>query len=215
MADYLKRKAAGEDVKPAEVVQRWARSFLNAGYGGRFYHCWLFEENPEPYNSYGNGSAMRISSVPYFSTNIEECRSLSREVTEITHNYPEGIKGAEVIAIATYMALHGASKAEIEAYARKNYDLDLDYEKMMSYLGHGEEICQVTVPQALWMFINSDSFEDCRRLAISIRWDADTLAATACTLVETYYKEIPEDIYEAVINILDPTIRRALEKVPK
>jgi|GEM_PF-2676630 len=214
VADYLARKFKGETVDPTKVVQRWAQAFPNAGYGGRFYHCWLFESHPEPYNSFGNGSAMRISAVPHFAKSIDECKALSKEVTEITHNHPEGIKGAEVIAIATYMALHGSSKSEIEAYARQHYDLDLDYAKMMSYLGHGEEICQVTVPQALWCFLHSDSFEDCLRLAISIRWDADTLAAIACTIAEAYYKEIPESIYQATVERLDPRIKQALEAVP-
>ena len=214
IADYLARKFKGEVVTPTEVVQRWAQTFPNAGYGGRFYHSWLFEDRPEPYNSFGNGSAMRISAVPYFARSLDECKSLSREVTEITHNHPEGIKGAEVIAVATYMALHGSSKSEIEAYAKQHYDLDLDYEEMMAYLGHGEEICQVTVPQALWCFLHSDSFEDCLRLAISIRWDADTLAAIACTIAEAYYKEIPESIYESTVERLDSRIRQALEAVP-
>lgn len=214
VADYLHQKFEGKTVTPTEVVQRWARAFPNAGYGGRFYRCWLYEEHPEPYNSYGNGSAMRISAVPYYARSLEECKALSREVTEITHNHPEGIKGAEVIAVATYMALHGSSKTDIEAYARQYYDLDLDYDQMMAYLGHGEEICQVTVPQALWCFLHSDSFEDCLRLAISIRWDADTLAAIACTIAEAYYQEIPEWILNATIERLDPRIKQALEGVP-
>lgn len=214
VADYLYQRHEGKAANPTEVVQKWARAFPDAGYGGRFCYHWLFEENPKPYNSFGNGSAMRISPVPYFARSLEECKALSKEVTEITHNHPEGIKGAEVIAVSIYMALHGSSKADIEAYARRYYDLDLDYEWMMSYLGHGEEICQVTVPQALWCFLHSDSFEDCLRLAISIRWDADTLAAIACSIAEAYYKEMPEDIYNATVERLDPKIRAALEAVP-
>ena len=214
VADYLIRKAKGEDVNPTDVVRAWARAYPDVGYGSRFSFWALSYGGPKPYRSFGNGAAMRISAVPYFAKSIEECKALSKEVTEITHNHPEGIKGAEVIAVATYMALHGSSKEEIKAYARQHYDLDLDYEKMMAYLGHGEEICQVTVPQALWVFLHGESFEDCLRLAISIRWDADTLAAIACTIAEAYYKEIPEDIYRATLERLDPKIRKALEAVP-
>lgn len=214
VADYLFRRKYGEVVDPSKVVQQWARRFPHAGYGGMFYYRWLYENEPKPYGSFGNGAAMRISSVAYFASSLEECRFLSKQVTEITHNHPEGIKGAEVISSIIYMALHGAAKEEIEAYGRQNYNLDLDYDEMMASLGHGQEICQVTVPQAIWCFLHSESFEDCLRLAISIRWDADTLAAIACGIAEAYYKEIPEDIYLSSIERLDPIIKKALEEVP-
>lgn len=158
---------------------------------------------------------MRISAVPYFASSIEECKALSQEVTEITHNHPEGIRGAETIAVATYMALHGANKVEIEAYARKmGWNIDLDYEELMAHRDHGEETCRVTVPQAIWVFLHSESFEDCLRLAISTRWDADTLAAIACTIAEAYYKEIPAEIYYPAKDRLDSAIKTALAAVP-
>ena len=215
IADYLVRKEAGEDVDPAPIMASWAKAFPYAGYGSFFTHNWLFGNNYLPYNSYGNGSAMRISPVPYFAKSLQECIELSAEVTAITHNHPEGIKGAEVVAVCIYMALHNASKKEIQDYAESQYDLNLDYEAMMKELGHGEEICQVTVPQALWVFFHSDSFEDCLRLAISIRWDADTLAAIACSIAEAYYKEIPEEIYQSALKRIDPKIIETLEKVKK
>ena len=136
---------------------------------------------------------MRVSAVAYIAQNIQEVEKLAVEVTEVTHNHPEGIKGAVVIATCIYMALHGSSRKEIGDYASQYYDLNLDYEAMMAELSHGKEICQVTVPQALWCFLHSDSFDDCLRLCLSIRWDGDTLAAIALPIAEAYYKEIPEE----------------------
>ncbi|MBP5216440.1 MAG: ADP-ribosylglycohydrolase family protein, partial [Bacilli bacterium] len=119
------------------------------------------------------------------------------------------------IAVCIYMALHGASREEIRAYASEHYDLNLNYEDMMAELSHGDEICQVTVPQALWVFLHSDSFEDCLRLAIHIRWDADTLADIACALAEAYYKEIPDNILVETKKRLPKDILEALEAVEK
>ena len=215
VADYLKRKAAGEPVSAAKVVQSWAQAYPHAGYGSFFSHNWLFGNNLAPYNSFGNGSAMRVSPVAYYAKDIEECKKLSREVTEITHNHPEGIKGAEVIAVSIFMALHGASRKEIEDYASQYYGLDLDYDDMIAELSHGEEICQVTVPQALWCFLHSDSFDDCLRLCLSIRWDADTLAAIACPIAEAYYKEIPEEYLIEARNRLPKDIYEVLSGVSK
>ena len=210
IADYLTRKSKGEDVKPERVIKEWCAKYPSAGYGARFSD-WLDSQNPKPYGSYGNGSAMRVSPVAYFAKSEEECDALAEEVTSITHNHPEGIKGAKVIARCIYMALHGKSKTEIEAYARQYYNLDIDVHGMFAYMGHGDEICQITVPQAIWAFLHSDSFEDCLRLAISIRWDADTLAAIACSIAEAYYKEIPEDIYSSTIERMDEPLIAALQ----
>jgi ADP-ribosylglycohydrolase len=212
VAEYCEKKVAGENVSATEELQKWARAYPNAGYGGRFVQ-WMYSSDPKPYLSFGNGSAMRVSPVAYFAKSLEECRMMADEVTMPTHNHHEGIKGAEVVACCIFMSLHGSSKKEIEGYASKFYDLKLDYNAMMASLGHGEEICQVTVPQAIWCFLHSDSFEDCLRLSISIRWDADTLAAIACSIAEAYYKEIPADLLLNVKNRLDYKILETLEKV--
>ena len=212
IADYLSHKEEGKPV--SHYLQKWARRYAGAGYGGRF-HSYIYEDDPKPYNSCGNGSAMRVSSVAYFASSIEECEDLAKEVTACTHNHPEGIKGAVVTANCIYMALHGASRKEIEEYASKHYDLNLDYEEMMAELSHGKEICQVTVPQALWCFLHSDSFDDCLRLCLSIRWDADTLAAIACPIAEAYYKEIPEEYLREAKARLPKDIIDTLEEVRK
>ena len=212
VASYLAKR--DQYVSSASELQSWARKYHDAGFGGMF-HQWIYEENPTPYHSYGNGSAMRVSPVAYYASSLEECQQLAKEVTEVTHNHPEGIKGAVVIATCIYMALHDATRDEIRAYAESQYDLNLDYQQMMEHLGHGEEICQVTVPQALWCFLHSDSFDDCLRLCLSIRWDADTLAAIACPIAEAYYKEIPEEYLLEAKKRLPDDIREALESVRK
>ena len=212
VADYLAHKDEGKPV--SHYLQKWARKYPNAGYGGRFA-SWIYRADPKPYGSFGNGSAMRVSAVAYYANSVEEAKKLAIEVTEPTHNHPEGIKGAVVIATCIYMALHGATRKQIGEYASKHYDLNLDYEAMMAELSHGEEICQVTVPQALWCFLHSDSFDDCMRLCLSIRWDADTLAAIACPIAEAYYKEIPEEYLVVAKQRLPQDIKDALDGVRK
>lgn len=210
VADYLAHK----DKPCAYYLQKWARKYIGAGYGGRFA-SWIYQEDPKPYHSFGNGSAMRVSSVPYYASSLEECERLAIEVTECTHNHPEGIKGAVATATSIYKALHGASRKELYDHALMYYDLDLDYEAMMANLSHGQEICQVTVPQALWCFFHSDSFDDCLRLCLSIRWDADTLAAIALPIAEAYYKEIPEEYLLEAKNRLPEDIIEVLEGIRK
>ena len=212
IASYLAKRDQHASI--AATLQSWARKYPHAGFGGMFSE-WIYETNPKPYHSFGNGSAMRVSPVAYAATSLEECQRLAKEVTEVTHNHPEGIKGAVVIATCIYMALHDATRDEIKAYAESQYDLNLDYQQMMDYLGHGEEICQVTVPQALWIFLHSDSFDDCLRLCLSIRYDADTLAAIACPIAEAYYKEIPEEYLLEAKKRLPLDIKEALESVRK
>ncbi len=210
VADYLLHKdEPGAD--PTSYLHRWTRKYPNAGYGGRFFQ-WVHSDDPKPYHSFGNGSAMRASAVAYFAKSEGDVYALSDKVTAITHDHPEGMKGARVTAMCIYKALHGASRKEIADYAISEYPevAKLDYDAMREYLGHGDEICQVTVPQALWAFIHSDSFEDCLRLCIAIRWDCDTLAAIACPIAEAYYKEIPAYIIEEALKRLPQEMKDVL-----
>ncbi len=202
-------------VRPiSDSLRAWAKMFPHAGYGSRFTD-WIYDEEMGPYNSFGNGSAMRVSAVGYFAKTEEEVIELSHYVTECTHNHPEGIKGAEVVAMIIFKAMHGATKEELHEYAEQQYDFEsLDYEEMKSFMGHGDEICQITVPQALWAFFHSDSFEDCLRTCLTIGWDCDTLAAIACSMAEAYYKEIPVEIVAEAEVRTDHRVLEALEKVP-
>ena len=157
-----------------------------AGYGAKF-NTWLTLPITEPYNSFGNGSAMRISAVPYFTNNIDEVKMLSKLVTEVTHNHSEGIKEAEAVACCIWLALNNYSKYEIENFVRENYyNLDYDYEELVKTYTH-DESCQNSVPQSIFAFLISKNYEDCIRTAISIGGDADTMACIAGSIAEAYY----------------------------
>ena len=193
--------------KTVEVMQRVGRNYPNCGYGGRFWQ-WMFSDNPKPYNSFGNGSAMRVSPVGFAARSIEEAKKLSAIVTGVSHNHPEGLKGAEATAVAIYMARTGKNKDEIRAEMEKYYDLSTtvdEYREMSN--GHGAEWCQVSVPQALVCFFEGESYEDVIRNCISIGGDSDTLGAIAGGIAEAYYG-VPDEFKEEIWNYLTPELFR-------
>ena len=196
-----------------KTMQKWARKYPHAGYGGMFYR-WKDQTNPKPYNSCGNGSAMRVSAVGWFAKSEEEVKMLSKAVTEITHNHPEGLKGAEVTAMCIYKARQGASKEELRAYILSQYPevADLDYEELRRTYYHGQEICQVTLPQALYCFLISNSFEDCLRTTISIGGDCDTTSAISCAIAEAFYKHIDPSLMKQVRAKLTPEMLEVIER---
>ena len=156
------------------------------GYGGMF-HRWLFSHHPKPYNSYGNGAAMRVSPCGFIATTEDEAKLLSRKVTKVTHNHEEGIKGAEATTIAIFMARNGATKEEIKKRIEQDYyKLDFTLDDLRETYQFNET-CQGTVPQAIVAFLESVSFEDCIRNAICIGGDSDTLAAIAGGIAEAHY----------------------------
>lgn len=184
-----------------ECMQSIGRNYPDCGYGGSFYG-WIFSNDPKPYNSYGNGSAMRVSAAGFAANSIEEAKKLSRLVTEVSHNHPEGIKGAEATAVAIYLAKTGNNILEIRDYIDKNYypmNFTLD-EIRDTY--QFNETCQETVPQALQTFFESTDFEDAIRNAISIGGDSDTVAAICGGVAEAYYG-IPSDVREQALTFLD------------
>lgn len=185
-----------------KYMQEIGRRYPHCGFGGRFYD-WIFsEEFPKPYNSFGNGSAMRVSPVVYFANSIEEVKKLSQAVTEVSHNHPEGIKGAEATSVAIYMAKTGRSIDEIRKEIETNYyDLDFTIDEIRETYRFNET-CQDTVPQAIEAFLESKSFEDAIRIAISVGGDSDTLAAITGSIAGEYY-EIPKEIEEGAISYLD------------
>lgn len=185
---------AGKDA-PVELIKelvvqhmkKWGRKYPNAGYGGRF-GWWLMLENSEPYNSYGNGSAMRVSAAGWLYDSLERTREAARATAEVTHNHPEGIKGAEATASAIYMARTGCSKEEIKDYIIKEFQYDLSRtcdEIRPSY--YHVESCQGTVPEAITAFLEGEDFEDVIRTAVSLGGDCDTLTAIAGSIAEAYY----------------------------
>lgn len=191
-----------------ECMQSVGRNYPNCGYGGGFYK-WMFSDNPQPYNSFGNGAAMRVSAAGFAAESLVEAKELSKLVTEVTHNHPEGIKGAEATAVAIFMAKSGSNMLEIRDYIDKNYypmDFTLD-EIRDSY--QFNETCQDTVPQALQAFFESTDFEDAIRNAISIGGDSDTLAAICGGVAEAYYG-IPTDIRKHALTFLDQKLMQLL-----
>ena len=191
-----------------KCMQSIGRNYPDCGYGGRFYG-WMFSDDPRPYNSYGNGSAMRVSAAGFAAKSLEEAKLLSKLVTEVTHNHPEGIKGAEATAVAIYMAKTGSSIFEIKDYINENYypmNFTLD-EIRDTY--RFNETCQDTIPQALQAFFESSGFEDAIRNAISIGGDSDTLAAICGSVAEAYYG-IPDDIRKQALTFLDKDLLKLL-----
>ena len=195
----------GEYSNLAEQTEKYmhelAPKYKNAGYGGMFYD-WMYGLIKGPYNSFGNGAAMRVCPVAYFAKSLDEVKSLSFAVTSVTHNHPEGIKGAEATAVATYMALHDSSLEEIRDYICQNYykiDFTLD---QIRPTYHMDETCQGSVPQALEAFFESTSFEDAIRNAISIGGDSDTIGAITGSVAGAYYG-VPADIRATALGYLD------------
>ena len=191
-----------------ECMQSVGRNYPDCGYGGSFYN-WMFSDNPKPYNSYGNGAAMRVSPAGFAATSLEEAKELSRLVTEVTHNHPEGIKGAEATAVAIYLAKSGSSILEIRDYINDNYyPMNFTLDDIRDTYKFNET-CQDTVPQALQAFFESTDFEDAIRNAISIGGDSDTLAAICGGVAEAYYG-IPTDIRKHALTFLDQKLMQLL-----
>lgn len=184
------------------------RNYPDCGYGRGFYH-WMFTDKPKPYNSFGNGAAMRVSAAGFAASSLEEVNILSEKITAVTHNHPEGIKGAEATAAAIYLAKTGSNMLEIRDYVDKNYykiDFTLD-EIRDTY--QFNETCQGTVPQALEAFFESTGFEDAIRNAVSIGGDSDTIAAICGGVAEAYYG-IPSGIRKHALTFLDERLMQIL-----
>ncbi len=189
-------------------MQYIGREYPGGGYGLKF-KIWLSEEEPKPYYSFGNGSAMRVSPCGIVAKSIDEAKIFSQKVTEVTHNHPEGLKGAEATAVAIFLAKIGKSQLEIKDYINENYYL-------MNFTIDGirdkyrfNEICQDTVPQAIMSFVEAKDFEDTLRNAVSLGGDADTLAAIAGSIAE-YHFGIPEDLRNQAIKYLPAELLKIL-----
>ena len=204
--------------KAVECMQELGRKYPDRGYGGMFSH-WLDESYPQPYHSYGNGSAMRVSPVAYVAQTIEAVKDLSRKVTVVSHDHPEGVKGAESVAVAVWLALHGKSKKEIKKYIEENYYHIKDSYDDLPFTFLVDATCQETVPPSLYSFFATDSFEDAIRTAVAFGGDADTMAAITGSIAGAYYG-IPKDIEnktasyldEFLLNILDGFRRQFMQK---
>ncbi|MBQ6919034.1 MAG: ADP-ribosylglycohydrolase family protein [Synergistaceae bacterium] len=210
-----------DEIRTALVksMQKWGRRYPNAGYGGMFYR-WLREENPKPYGSFGNGSAMRVSSAGWLFGTLAETRHIARLTAEVTHNHLAGIKGAEVTASAIFLARKGSSKEEIKDYIIKEFGYDLSRtcdEIRPEY--HHVETCQQTVPEAVTAFIEGTDFEDVIRTAVSLGGDCDTLTCIAGSMAEAFYgipsemiKECRKRLPEDMLSVIDRFDVKSLKK---
>ena len=189
-----------DKVKRANRLKLWVKTYNTGDYGGRFGK-WIYSDSIESYRSFGNGAAMRISSVGWIARSEEEVKELSDNVTMITHSHPEGMKGALVIAMCIYYARIGKTKEFIKEYASKYYNLDFNLEDLRRDYEFNET-CENTVPQAIYAFLISSSFEDCLRKSVSIGGDTDTLCAISCAIAEAYYKDIDKKLIDFVLSKL-------------
>lgn len=182
-------------------VRTVGRKYPDAEYGFRFSN-WLYSDFPKPYYSFGNGAAMRVSAVAWGGNTLEEVKYMSRIVTEITHNHPEGIKGAEATAVAIFMARYGSTKRMIKTTIEKDYyALDFTIDEIRKPYKFNET-CQNTVPQSIQAFLESSDFEDAIRTAVSVGGDSDTLAAITGSIAEAYYG-IPMILKQKALTYLD------------
>lgn len=193
-------------------MKKWGRTYPDAGYGGNFYY-WLMSKESEPYGSYGNGSAMRVSAAGWIYGNLEETRNVARITAQVTHNHPEGIKGAEAVATAIYLARSGKDKQYIKEYTQNEFGYDLDFTLDDIRPHYDFDVsCQGSVPQAIKAFLEGQDFEDVIRLGVSIGGDTDTICAIAGSIAEAYY-EIPESIKKEALRRLPQEMREILDRI--
>lgn len=176
------------DLPPAATLQTWCRRYPDCSYGGNFRH-WIYADPPEPYHSYGNGAAMRVSPAAFLNCNdLDAALAAADSVTEITHNHPEGMKGARATTDAIWLAFQGERPEAIRQAIATVYDYDLTRTVDAIRPDYGfDESCQGTVPEAITCALESDSFEDAVRNAVSLGGDADTLAAIAGAIAEALH----------------------------
>ncbi len=176
----------------APVYRAFAQRYPGRGYGGRFSR-WIHDTNMGPYNSFGNGSAMRVSPVGFAFDSLEATLAEAKRSAEVTHNHPEGVKGAQALAQAIFMARQGESKERIKEAVQASFGYDFSRSvDQIRQVNQFDETCQGSLPEALTCFFESRDFEDCLRLCVSIGGDTDTIACMACGLAQAYYKVIPD-----------------------
>ncbi len=207
VADWI---LTGKDL--TDTLHAYTRMFPGRGYGGMF-HGWASSGRREPYNSFGNGSAMRVSPVGFAFASTREILDWAERSAAVTHNHPEGIRGAQAVAVAIYLARCGKNKEQIRAdiQLRFDYDLSAPLDKIRPTYGF-DETCQGTVPHALIAFLESISYEDAVRNAISLGGDADTLACITGGIAEAHYGGVPNELAMQVMSRLDKRLVAVIEQ---
>jgi len=195
----------------AEAFKEYGRKYPFAGYGGMFFK-WIFSDSLLPYNSFGNGSAMRVSPVGFAFDTLDKVLDEAKKCAEVTHNHPEGIKGAQAVTAAIFLARQGENKDVIKKYVVGNfgYDLDRTLDDIRPYYDF-DVTCQGSVPEAIIAFLESVDYEDAVRKAISIGGDSDTIACITGGIAQAFYKKIPYSIINKARGILDPDLLRIID----
>ena len=194
------------------LLKQYFRAYPHVGYGGSFYE-WAQSEDSRPYNSWGNGSAMRVSPVGFAFATLDDVLSQAKRSAEVTHDHPEGIKGAQAVASAVFLARTGQSKEQIKSYVERTfgYNLDIPLDEIRPTYEF-EVSCQKSVPQAIRAFLESDDFEDAVRKAISLGGDSDTIACMAGGIAQAFYGGVPVAITTRVYEILDDRLGNLTRK---
>jgi ADP-ribosylglycohydrolase len=196
----------------ARTLKAYALNYPNRGFGGSFYK-WMHSSSMAPYNSWGNGSAMRTSAIGFFYNSEADVLSAARKFAEVTHNHPEGIKGAQATAFAIFLARQGCSKEEIRKDITNSFHYGLTRaldEIRPKYVF--DESCQGTVPQAITAFLESENFEDAVRKAVSLGGDADTLGCITGSIAEAYYGQVPPEIVAETVKRLPEEFLKIIDK---
>lgn len=194
----------------AERLQYWCRKYPNAGYGGA-YRKWIQSSNPLPYNSWGNGSAMRVSAVGAYARSLDEALATAEASAAVTHNHPEGVKGARAVASAIFLALTGKSKEEIKEYIETTFGYNLSREYKDIQPGYRFDVsCQGSVPESLIAFLESHDYESTVRKAVAMGGDSDTMAAIAGGVAAAYYGDIPTHILEECMRRLPEEMKEVI-----
>lgn len=195
-----------------DAIHEYARAYPNRGYGG-FFRRWIDSDNPEPYNSFGNGSAMRVSAVGWAFDSVAEVLAEAERSAAVTHNHPEGIKGAQATALSVFLARKGEDKETIkrEVVTRFGYNLDRRLDDIRPSYEFNES-CQETVPEAIIAFLESQDYVDAVRKAVSLGGDADTLAAITGAIAEAYYGGVPPEIAAEVRGRVPAPLWQVIEE---
>jgi ADP-ribosylglycohydrolase len=194
----------------AGKLREYCLLYPERGYGPGFRR-WAVAGRSTPYNSKGNGSAMRVSSIGSAFGTLEEVLRESKRSAEVTHNHPEGIKGAQAVASAVFLARTGTSKEDMKAYIRETFEYDLSepIDSIRTHYGF-DVTCAGSVPQAITAFLESEGYEDAIRKAISIGGDSDTIACIAGAIAEAFYRGVPQNIADFALSKLDDTLRNVI-----
>jgi len=214
LMDSMGKDPDGVRKELVESMQRWGRKYPDAGYGGMFY-SWLHSRDPQPYGSWGNGSAMRASSAGWLFESFDETWKAAKMTAEVTHNHEEGIKGAECVAAVIWLARNRKSKEEIKETVESafGYDLSRTLDEIRPGYRHVES-CQQTVPEAVTAFLEGNDFEDVIRNAVSLGGDCDTLTCIAGGMAEAFYG-VPEELKAECRRRITPEMREVLERFDK